>query len=263
LPVTITGTPAQIAAAIGAFPPQYHADFFRVRPLGQAYATAATPRPANATLAPPLQAVLRSWGAGKRAAPALQSVTQIASNLSAAPLHAALGALHNLPICRLTVTHNRRSFIGVPTTPAAMAAYDAHLFSALRTLAGGLFVSNTNVTYPMKAALLITGLMPAFDNQVRRGLQRGGFSGMNKTQYLLPINAASADGKKLTRLPFLLGQCWRAHSPNITTAISTSGCLGLLNEPGRFFDVLFFMQGVNSNPVLISYHGPQNWYNFA
>jgi hypothetical protein len=165
-----------------------------------------------------------------------------------------------MPLFMVSVSHNQRSFVGIPTTQAALDAFDANLFAALHALADGLFAGNTNATYPMKAALLITGLMPAFDSQVRCGLQRAGFIGMNKTQFVLPGNANCADGKKIARLPFLLGECWHAYSPQINAGIATSRYTGLLDEPGRFFDVLLFMQGDTRNPVLVSYHGPRTWY---
>jgi hypothetical protein len=211
-------------------------------------------------LAQPLRDVLLNWAAGRRKAPTPRSIREIENTLDAAPVHAALRALHDLSLSMASVWHNQQSFVGIPTKRAALDAYDANLFAALYALAKGLFAENTNATYPMKAALLITGLMPAFDSQVRRGLQRGGFLGMNKTQFILPGNANGADGKKIARLPFLLGECWHAYSHQINAGISTSRYKGLLDEPGRFFDVLLFMQGDNGNPVLVSYHGPQTWY---
>jgi len=260
LPLAITGNPAQVAAAIDGFPATYHADFFRVRPRGRAYATTPVSNAAAMALAQPLRDVLLSWGAGTRKAPMVRSLTEIESTLAAAPVHTALRALHDLPLSKISVSYNRRSFLAIPTTQAALDSFDTNLFVALHALAKGLFIANTNATYPLKAALLITGLMPAFDSRVRRGLQRGGFGGTNKTQFVLPGNANCPDGKKIASLLFLLGECWLAYSNQINAGISSSNYRELLDEPGRFFDVLLFMQGDSNNPVLVSYHGSQRWY---
>jgi hypothetical protein len=263
LPITIPGTSDTLANAINAFSATYHADFFRVRKLGQAYVTAVTPSPVVTSLALLLREVLVNWGAGMREAPTLQSLSQIENTLAGDQLHTALKVLHSSPITTLTVVKNRRSFISIPTTQAALNAFDNHLFFVLRTLGSGLFRGNTNATYPMKAVLLITGLMPAFDSQVRRGLQRGGFTGMNKTQYLLPDDPHNADGLKIARLPFLLGECWSTYANQISAGIMNSRYPQLLAEPGRFFDAMLFMQGDPDNPVLISYQGSRRWYDSA
>ncbi|HEY2921406.1 MAG TPA: hypothetical protein VGK77_20665 [Candidatus Binatia bacterium] len=65
---------------------------------------------------------------------------------------------------------------------------------------------------------------------------------MNKTQFLLPGNAKMADGKKVARLGFLLAECWHSYSRQIAAGISMSYYPEFINEPGRFFDVLLFMQ---------------------
>ena len=186
MPVAITASPSQIAAAPNQFSPTYHADFSRVRPFGQVYTNRHLSRPAVTALAQPLGNVLRSWGAGKRKAPAPRRVTEIENTLALAPVHNALGVLNGLPLSRLSVMHNQRSFIGTPTTQATLNTFDTHLFEALQALATGILCENTNATYPMKALLLITGLMPAFDSQVRCGLHRGGFSGMNRLSFCFP-----------------------------------------------------------------------------
>jgi hypothetical protein len=113
----------------------------------------------------------------------------------------------------------------------------------------------------MKALLLITGFMPAFDSQVRMGLQRGGFAGVNKTQYLLPDDADHADGKKISRLPFLLGQCWTACAQQLQEGISASNSPELREEPGRAFDVLLYMQADEASPILVTCDPPsRQWY---
>jgi hypothetical protein len=67
----------------------------------------------------------------------------------------------------------------------------------------------------MKTILLITGLMPAFDSQVRRGLSRGGFAGMTSNQNRMTDTPSGATWEKISRLPFVLGQCWHAHKEKL------------------------------------------------
>jgi hypothetical protein len=179
-------------------------------------------------------------------------------------MHAALTALGRTPLSDLGVTNGHRSIDGKAGTPEELGGFDSNLICALGLLAKHLFVENTNATYPMKAALLVTGLMPAFDSKVRRGLQRGGLLGMDKTQYLLPADASGVVGKQLTRLPFLLGECWTACARQLREGVDKSRFPDLVSEPGRIFDVLLFMQADWKIPVLLSCQPPtRGWYTFA
>lgn len=227
--VHIVGTHRSIVNAIDSFSHAYHGDFFGVRGLGRTYLAAPVSPATVSPLAKELRDVLCRWGAGKQKAPAVQPLTAFVATLSNPSVHANLQHLAHAPLSSLGVTTRSRSFVGGPTTPAALATFDTSLFRALNSLASGVLVRNTNVTYPMKAVLLITGLLPAFDSQVRIGLGRGGFRGMAKTRYLLPGNAHRADGKKITRLPFLLGDCWRSHTGLLAGAISSSAFPALVN----------------------------------
>jgi hypothetical protein len=137
---------------------------------------------------------------------------------------------------------------------------DADLFSALHALSSGLFRRNRRVTYPMKALLLITGFMPAFDTQVCTGMRRGGLHGMSSLT--IPSQVESATWKKISRLPFLLGKCHRAHGTRLRSEIQHSSRPELKTEVGRVFDVLFFMQARNSELIVLRYSGPDRWYNF-
>ena len=169
-----------------------------------------------------------------------------------------------VPLPELTVVQQRRCLSGKPAADAALASFDSNLLSVLRDLGNRLFVGNTNVTFPMKALLLITGFMPALDSErVRTGLERGDFPGMNRTQYLLPADAAHADGKKITRLPFLLGECWTTCTQQLQEGLANSSFPGLREEPGRVFDILLFMQGDKHkrNPILVTCDPPdRDWY---
>lgn len=262
MPVRIAGEASDLTDALNGFSSAYHADFFEVRTIGRQYLAEATPSDkVVGELARSLRCALGSWGAGKREAPELRGREDFASALRQSELRAALGELGRISLPALGIRRSRRLLHGRPAAPTELAAFDSTLFSALRRLADGLFIGNTNVTYPMKAVLLVTGLMPAFDNEVRRGLQRGGFLGMTKRQYLLPPDASHADGKKMSRLPFLLGECWTEVTEKLREGISNSAFAKLVDEPGRVFDVLLFMQGSQRRPVLITLDPPsRGWY---
>jgi hypothetical protein len=263
VPAALEATAAQIASAIDAFSAAYHDDYFRVRALRRRHLAAAAGSALAPNLVTELRTVLTNWGAGRRDAPECSSFTQILTALRAPSLHGDLCTLHGASLSSLTVIGPQRCFVGKPPTPAALQAFDAGLFATLNTLGKELFRENTNATYPMKAALLLTGLMPAFDSQVKNGLQRGGFAGMKKTRYLLPDRMEGADWKKISRLPFLLGECWNTHQSTIAAGIAQSTRPALINDPGRFFDVLLFMQGNRGQPVLLRNAGTPKWYELT
>ncbi|KAF7599982.1 hypothetical protein BGI27_05180 [Candidatus Dactylopiibacterium carminicum] len=130
----------------------------------------------------------------------------------------------------------------------------------LDQLSAGIFVGNTNVTYPMKTLMLLTGFMPAFDSQVRSGLDNAGFMGMNATQFLLPEDSAGANARKISRLPFYLGNCYTQYRELLKGAVARSPQPRLTRDPGRLFDVLFFMQGRKDSARLLSFEPESRWY---
>jgi hypothetical protein len=225
LPLKVISNSLEIAKVIDAFPSDYHADFSRVRAIARKYLEWTDTRPPEDTatgLAKHLRAVLINWGAGKRGAPHPSYESEIATFLCDARLRVDLANIANAGLASLSLNMQRRIVIDGAEIKNPKQ-FDDVLLSVLVRLSNGLFFGNTNVTYPMKAALLITGLMPAFDSQVRRGLNRAGFSGVNKTQFLLPLTVENnSDGMKLTRLPFILGHCWAEFSDVFSDVIRRS-----------------------------------------
>lgn len=259
----IVQNPQQIVDAINQFSSSYHADFFKVRPLGRAYL--AEP-PSLATVQPltnSLRDVLARWGAGRREAPTLLSTYQFEATLMQRDLHNTLCKLDANLIVTLNLDKNYYRLIGGMHNKAVLASFDVDLLTVIKELAAGLFSNNTNVTYPMKALMLITGFMPALDSQVRKGLGLGGFVGTNKTQFLIPNKVGSTDEMKISRLPFYIASCFTQNSALISQCIATSRYPALEPEIGRTFDVLFFMQASLMQPIL--WLQPQNrgWYNIA
>lgn len=257
----VTAGPAEITRAINHFPATYHADFSAVRGEAKRYVEEQQPdRSSVVALVRALRRALVSWGAGKRKAPGLRSEEEITATLLGPSLHASLSALAKTPLSSLAIARDRR----VTQQARGLATsldVDTTLLSALRELSDQVFLGNTNVTYPMKTVLLITGFMPAFDSQVRRGLGNAGFAGMDATRFLLPSDSTEAGAKKITRLPFLLGQCWSEQSSTFEVGVTQSKFPQLINEPGRVFDILLFMQGSSSYPLFVLHPPGRSWYN--
>ncbi|MNH32672.1 hypothetical protein D3C79_931320 [compost metagenome] len=114
-----------------------------------------------------------------------------------------------------------------------------------------LFFNNTSVTYPMKGMLLITGLMPALDSQVRGGLTRAGKSGFTGQQ-LLPRSAQQAAGRRICELPFYLGHCWSLNREVFMEGILSSHHKDLRDKPARVFDILLFMQNRPNRKLILA-----------
>lgn len=256
--LTVTAVPGGISTAINTFNAGYHADYFMVRCLARAYLAAPPSAVTTMPLASALNGVLLRWGAGKRGAPTCQLISNMAAALIRPNLHLQL---RNLEACIpfLTIIAGRRCLAaGAPF--AAVTDFDSCLIDTLSTLSTGLLVGNTNVTYPMKLLLLLTGLMPAFDSQVKGGLASAGVTGINRTRYLIPV-LGSADAQKICALPLYMADCIARQLATINHEIAASLYPNLVGEHGRIFDVLFFMQN-GGHHVTVSFTPPVaiRWY---
>ena len=257
----LVGNPRQIVDAINAFPAGYHAGFAKVRSAGRRYIAERTPTESIVLeLAKHLREILKDWGAGGRKASQLREEDGFVSTFLETTLHASLAKLGRTSLLGLNFNGTQRLLNGEPS-PEPLAAFDTSLLWALNNLSEKLFDKNTNVTYPMKSVLLISGFMPAFDSQVRQGLKRAGFEGIGKTQFLLPPDARGVEGKKVTRLPFILGQCWAKFQPQLQESIQKSKQPRLSEDPGRIFDVLLFMQGSDNYEIFRFYTEGRRWYD--
>jgi hypothetical protein len=260
----IIGNRNQIVSAINSFNPSYHADYFGVRCLAKTY-LATTPSLRTASpLAVAIHDVLWRWGAERRGAPKRRSVADVSTALMDQEMHVRLNKFANETLTVLNVDDAGNRVIRAGGGFASPDQFDTNLLGTLNALAGRLFSNNTNVTYPMKALLLITGFMPAFDGQVKKGLNRAGLTGVNKNQYLLPRDTLLADGKKICAMPFYMAQCYKNHSALIEQSITESSYPGLIGEIGRVFDVLLFVQQNPSQPRLLAFQPPNDrWYSMV
>lgn len=260
----VVANQAQLVAAINGFSAAYHGDYFRVRALARAYLAAPPCARTVHPLSIELSNVLVNWGAGRRGAPNLRPVINIQHALMAPNMHAMLSAIAMNPLTSLNLVDGINRTVHGVGGAVALAGFDSNLHGVLSGLSVGIFTNNTNVTYPMKALLLITGFMPALDSQVRGGLGNAGFIGIgrNMTQFKIPANVHCANGKKITRLPFILGECYATNTAIISAAVAASiHAAALAGEAGRIFDVLFFMQKSLPTPLLNLVPGNPTWYN--
>jgi hypothetical protein len=262
MPVDIIATQPEITSAINAFSSHYHLAFKRTIALARRYLHAGAPVQALvAPLASRLRATLVAYGAGTRGAPACHSMAAIETALVDPILFTALQAFAK-SARSLRMSGPCRSI--APRTVAqgtGIAQAESQMLTALTLLSAGLFIGCTNVTYPMKALMLLTGAIPAFDSQVKEGLTLGGFPGFASTRYLLNTPSTSAARMKLTRLPFLLGDCYWRHRALLSSAAAQSLQPHIFRYPGRLFDVLLFVQGRNGHPVIVQLlGGAPNWH---
>ncbi len=259
----IIGDEIQLLNTINGFPKDYHTDYFIVREISRKYLSESKPNNATVTsLAKALQQVLINWGAGGRKAPKPRDIKDFERTLIDPILHADLLKLSQIKISRLGVSGVEKLIDKQKPNLEKLKAIDAQLIFVLNCLAEKLFIDNSNATYPMKAALLITAYMPAFDGNVRKGLNRGGYAGFSSTQFILPKNTNNADSKKITSLPYILGECWNSFYDIFNEGIRKSNYPSLLEEPSRVFDILLFMQAKKTLPILLQHNPGLNdvWY---
>ena len=255
----IVASHTELVAAINNFNAGYHRDYSCVRKLSASYLK--TPLSSTAAqLAQELSNVLYRWGAGKRKAPLVQPIKVIEKALLDPDFHKLLSWFASITPAMLSLTGTGHSLKRTIST-STCAILDANLLSVLSQISAKFLIGNTNVTYPMKAMMLLTGFMPALDSQVRKGLGLASFKNTNVTQFLMPSLSKSSEALKLTRLPFYLADCYTRHTLLINTAIAASMYPLLVTEPSRVFDILLFMQGSTGAALLKLNTSASRWYD--
>jgi hypothetical protein len=254
----VVGSQQALVDAINSFDPSYHADYFSVRALARDYLSSCKPNylEVNA-LATVLHVVLKRYGAERQKAPTRKSIEDIESTLLDSEVHGLLRFFSTHSISTINIIAGSR------ISQADIQASDENTVKILRLLGNRLFTNNTNVTYPMKALMLMTGYMPALDSQVKSGLDHAGITGVNTTQFLLPKTTTDLEGKKITRLPYLLAACYSNPECRavIDAAAQESKYKCLATEVGRIFDVLLFMQAAGQRRLLaFTPNNAAKWY---
>lgn len=240
----LVGKASEIRTAINQFKKSYHDDYYKVLENRLRYLNDnAIGSSTISRLAVDLRQVLINWGADYRKAPKPSDVKVFESALNDKELRNDLLFFSNQNSYQLSES----SLIKIH------GDVDALLINVLNRLADKLFINNTNVTYPMKAFMLLTAYMPAYDSNVRKGLTRGGYSGFATTRFLLPKNTMCSNSKKITRMPYILGCCWNNFKDTFIEGVGRSNYPSLVKEPARVFDILLFMQSQEWRPLLLQY----------
>jgi len=255
----------QITAAISSFDQTFHLGYFAVRQAAAAHLlgkSGGTRRSAE-DLAYVLRNALREWSMGQQKAPRFTAsgLSGAATFLESGAVMLDLQCIADISLSNLSLDGRKR--LGPPGI--APQQVDSNYYDALLSCAKNLFNGATNVTYPMKAMLLLTGFMPALDSQVRGGLARAGFKGLAGTRHLLPRGNTDPIAKKTSALPYWLGQCWNNHTVAFQAAAKASNYPELADEPGRLFDVLLFTQCDAATPLMLEWvdDGQGNWYELS
>lgn len=252
--------PESITQAINRFKTSYHNDYYEVRKLSETYLNGNTSDKHINALSEALFNAINNWGAGRRKAPSPKNISDFILTLKSSKLYENL---KNLKSCKneIGITNNRRYISD--SLFDSIEEFDSCLLTTLRELSVSLFEDNTNVTYPMKCLLLFTGLLPAYDSQVKKGMKIAGFKGVDKTQYLLPTpkQQTSSDSKKICTIPFIIADCVKLNRSILDSAIEKSRYPELKEDYGRVFDIIFFMQDEENVIVEISHFDKAQWYN--
>lgn len=254
----LVGSSLDITSAINDFRLSYHQDFANVQPVARRYLNAPSGSANAALLAQALSTALRNWGACRRRSPILRPVPQIVNALKDKRLRERLLKLSQQSLAAFSLNLQEHRLLDSDAPLNDVGAFDKEILGILSTLADVLFFNNTSITYPMKALLLITGLMPALDSQVRGGLTRAGKAGFIGQQ-LLPRNAQQAAGRRICELPFYLGHCWSLHREVFMKGILESNHKGLQDTPGRVLDILLFMQNQPTRNQILAFKVEREW----
>ncbi len=140
-----------------------------------------------------LRRVLGEYGAaeegipnnGAMNAPRLASLAAFAEAFSSTGLHTDLKSLRTWKLTLFKLLDTVRA-IDNSTPGDNVLIFEKKIIRTLNSVATSLFsfVEKRAVTYPMKIVLLVTGFMPAYDRQVKRGLTNAGLRGFAAPQFL-------------------------------------------------------------------------------
>lgn len=247
----------KVTQALNKFSSSYHNDYFSVRKFAKLYLEDSSPSNETAkNLSVALVKALKNWGSGKRAARPCKTEKIIADRLQDEKLFSNLKKLEN-SINHLSINSNGRVVSDVCDFRSA-EEFDDCLSNTLQTISNDFFDQNKNVTYPMKAILLITGIMPAFDSRVRDGLKRAGVEGFTQSFHIPGFGCANS--KKICTLPFYIAECAKSFQDIINDGVKNSKYPQIQGETGRIFDVLLFMQ-YDANSINFVNDSNNKWYN--
>jgi len=241
--------------SINNFSKKYHIDFFTTKNLSENYLRHIN-EPSALALAENFGRTLCAWGAGRRKAPKIKSYLEITSALLDIIVIETIKFFSGIRITDFKIIGGAPQF---GNTAISIEDFRKRALNSLILFSEKFFIGNTGITYPMKSLLLLTGFMPAWDSQVRKGLSLSGFHGTN-AHLLLPDQDDSTAFQKISSLPFYLGDCYTKNKDTFDTAIRESNYPELISDPGRLFDILFFMQGSKQHRIFSCSGVSTRWY---
>jgi len=241
-------SPSAVEAAAGLYPASYHRDYAVVRRSALPYLAGDLGDRVVSELAGNLDFALRSWGAGKRAAPDIVDSDSLANSLRSVEFHGYLRELTSLGLSAFGLGGNRREVNG-RTDREQLLNLRRCLWGALVHISRTMLVrpSGVPVTYPTKTLLMLTGLLPALDQNARAGMWSAEITGMSGRYRTIRMEW-EGDLARLWGLLFLFGDCWQRHGQALSGAFRTAGLGEVVDDlaaPGRVFDILFFAMGAN------------------
>lgn len=208
-----------IITAVQRFPARYHLDFAQVRALAVQWLE--QPSHDTATLlSDALMQALLNWGAGQQRAGRIQQRSVIMETLTSQKV--------------------RDVIVGLRDDDGHLI--DEQVIQALDLANGGLVVGynrkpETTFLYSTKALMLITGIGPALDSNVREGLKNLNLAGFSTAQI-----AAS----RLVPILLAADQWTRDQADAISLAAAqdeTVAQILRLRSPARLMDILLFVGG--------------------
>lgn len=246
-----------LQAAINKFNQKYICNYWITRRDAIEYINTSKPTTClTELLAKNLVESLYCWGAGKRNASKLKKIKDISTFLQNQGNHSLIQIIANGPqIKDLDILSNKTGklelVINLPNIE--IQKFNDNIANILKIFAENLFETRIkSATYPMKALLLLTGFMPAFDGNVKKGFQKAVGLGSNNAYQI------TLSDKKIAMVPFLLGQLVKDHQNTFDDLIASNKKL-YSNDYARLLDILLFQQGkTNSQLITLSIESYKN-----
>lgn len=233
--LVLNAGPDAVAAEIDRFSDEYHEGFLKVRGKSIQYIFGEMADHEINDFSEEITAVLKEWGACRRGAPCTVDCDEMTGALCSTELRQML---------RQYVDNGW--VIYVQGSDDEILKNNAQMLSLLTRFQNEFLIANTNITYPTKLLLLLTGLSVGIDSQVREGLAKCGVEGFKSTRYLLPTNVLDKGAAKLFSLHVLLAKCWYDNAVVLQEGVRRSKhryLLSYLNAPARVMDILLFNGG--------------------
>jgi hypothetical protein len=224
-----------IVDSIKLFPIRYHDVFKEVRIAADSwFETTKEDKAVRNNLAGLLHQGLKMYGAGCQGAPEVADEDSISESLKSVGCRQLLIAVKN---------QGRELFFNPNSNFDTESIFAGDLFKAISFVREHFYKTSVqSITYYMKAIMLLTGAIPAFDGNVRDGLTSIGVLDM-KTQVNTPHKLDSSEMRKIVGILRVFRDAWHINGEIFLKAIdqaNPSGASLIKSSPARQFDILLF-----------------------